>query len=208
MKKKWIYQPQGLLILIVVMAGFSGCRNNEESAFSDRAGSTTAVAESSSGSMSSSGHEFISEGSLTTDINSSHRFRGREVSLYGENCDYSGKEIRSKRYGALSIDSLGEIARYRSVEEMVWDMIDRNRDPEAFRFIGIVDFISADRLMTPEEMQFYYSKLLPSPGGSWVSAINPDAEEKLIRNIGDAYPGTLYSWDEIQEVLLQEKKSS
>lgn len=214
-RQQSIYRHFGCMLTILVTVGLAGCQDNGRPDISGNAGSSTAgsagsnaaVSGSSAGVINNSDSELLSEISLTTDRKGSHLFGGEEVSLYGEYCDYSGKEIRSKRYGAVAIDSRGKISRYRSVESMVWDMDDRSLDSGAYRFIGIVDFISAERLMTPEEMQFYYSKLLPSPGGSWVSAINPDAEEKLIRNIGDAYPGTLYSWDEIQEVLLQEKNS-
>ncbi len=143
----------------------------------------------------------------------SHRFMDREVSLYGEQCDYTGREIRSRRYGAVMVHEEGEVLRFNSVESLL-GYLDQSADPENesaasgsaapaedAAVIGIVDFISAERLMMPESLTFHYSRLLPSPGGSFISAMNPDADSELLYNISEAYPGQQYNWQELREHL-------
>lgn len=138
-----------------------------------------------------------------TDHPASHRFAHLEVSLYGEYCDHSGKELRSRRYGAVAVSEDGTVYRFRSVENLIWHMMEKELDKDDFRVIGIVDFVSANRLMKPDELMFHLSRNLPSPGGSWISAMDPDADPSLLFNIGEAYPGTRHSWDEVWQFLQE-----
>jgi hypothetical protein len=142
---------------------------------------------------------------LISHVSASHEFRGREVSLYMDTCDNSGRQIRSRRYGAVVLETDGSVHRYRSVENLVWDLHDRNVSEEGIEWIGIVDFISADVLMEPEQLIYHYSRNLPSPGGFYISALDPEAGESILFNIGEAYPGTRHSWDEIQQMILGDK---
>ncbi len=156
---------------------------------------------------SDSGYVAIQAGAvaelLQGDGKASHTFRDFGVSLYGEHCDHSGKEIRSRRYGAISIDTDGGIHRFRSVENLIWFLEEEERDPGSFAAIGIVDFISASRLMEPDDLVYHFSRNLPSPGGSSISALDPGSDEGLLYNIGEAYPGTSHSWDEIRRKLME-----
>lgn len=135
----------------------------------------------------------------------SHYFGNVEVSLYGEYCDHSGRELRSRRYGAVALAADGTVLRFRSVENLVWYMQEKGIGREDFQVIGIVDFISARQLMKPDELIFHLSRNLPSPGGSWVSAMDPDADPSLLFNIGEAYPGTRHSWEEALAFLAEKK---
>lgn len=137
----------------------------------------------------------------------SHYFGNLEVSLYGEYCDHSGKELRSRRYGAVAMAADATVLRFRSVENLVLYMREKEIRSEDFQVIGIVDFISARRLMKPDDLMFHLSRNLPSPGGSWVTAMDPDADPSLLYNIGEAYPGTRHSWDEVQAFLTEKKES-
>ena len=138
----------------------------------------------------------------------SHFFGNLEASLYGEYCDHSGRELRTRRYGAVALTADGSVLRFRSVENLVWYMEEKGFGNEDFQVIGIVDFISASRLMKPDKMLFHVSRNLPSPGGSWVSAMDPEAQPSLLYNIGEAYPGTRRSWEEVQAFLTERKEGS
>lgn len=138
----------------------------------------------------------------------SHYFGNLEVSLYGEYCDHSGREIRSRRYGAVALTEDGSVLRFRSVENLIWYMEEKGFGNEDFQVIGIVDFISARRLMKPDEQVFHLSRNLPSPGGSWVSAMDPEADPSLLYNIGEAYPGTRHSWEEVKAFLKEKQKGN
>ncbi len=137
----------------------------------------------------------------------SHYFGNLEVSLYGEYCDHSGKELRSRRYGAVTLADDGTVLRFRSVENLIWHMQEKGLGREDLKIIGIVDFISARRLMQPDKLMFHLSRNLPSPGGSWGSAMDPDADPSLLYNIMEAYPGTRHSWDEVQAILTEKKEA-
>ncbi len=147
----------------------------------------------------------ISPDAFRTSIPVSHYFGNVEVSLYGEYCDHSGRELRSRRYGAVAVSTDESVLRFRSVENLVWYMEENGLDNGDFRIIGIVDFISARQLMRPEELMFHLSRNLPSPGGSWVSAMDPDADPSLLYNIGEAYPGTRHSWEEVRSFLAEQR---
>lgn len=192
------------LLVMVMIIGVAGCGNADYDrhgdAQSQRSGG--ASAETNEGSVPA----LLSEVSLTTDRSSTHHFGEKAITLFGEQCEYSGREIRSKRYGAVTVDEDGRVQRYRSVESLVWHMAEQDREADTYPFVGIVDFVSAEQIMPPDELMYHHSKLLPSPGGSWVSAMDPDADEDLLFNIGEAYPGTRYTWEEIREVLRDEKR--
>jgi len=140
---------------------------------------------------------------LRTERPASHSFAHLEASLYGEYCDHSGKELRSRRYGAVAVSADGSVYRFRSVENLIWHMMEKDLNEDDFRMIGIVDFISAKKLMKPDDLMFHLSRNLPSPGGSWISAMDPDADASLLFNIGEAYPGTRHSWEEVQLFLRE-----
>lgn len=198
------YLPVHLLVIVMII-GVAGCGNadNDRSDLAQSQRSGGASTETAEGSVPA----LLSEVSLTTDRSSTHHFGEKAITLFGEQCEYSGREIRSKRYGAVTVDEDGRVQRYRSVESLVWHMAEQDRDPDTYPFVGIVDFVSAEQIMPPDELMYHHSKLLPSPGGSWVSAMDPESDKDLLFNIGEAYPGTRYTWDEIREVLLDEKYS-
>jgi len=195
----------GFLTALLIMAFVAGCNNMGSDQNSGTAGQSGAISQNGSNDTSGHSSHTISGVSLTSDRTASHRFMGEDVSLYGEYCEFSGDEVRSKRYGAITIDDQGTVARFRSIEGMIWQMAADEKTPEDFRFIGIVDFISADKLMKPGDLTFHYSRNLPSPGGSYVSAFDRQADETLLYNIGEVYPGTRYNWEEIQKVVKREK---
>ena len=148
---------------------------------------------------------------LVNEVPVSHRFYDTDVSLYGEYCDYTGREIRSRRYGAVMISSDGNILRFNSVESLAGYLEEQEITGQLYRgrdagsddkdevLIGIVDFISADRLMAPHSLIYHWSRLLPSPGGSYISAMDPKSDSGLLYNIKEAYPGERYNWQELRE---------
>lgn len=149
---------------------------------------------------------YVSTDLFRTGTPVSHYFGNLEVSLYAEYCDHSGRELRTRRYGAVALAEEGSVLRFRSVEDLVWYMQSKELEFEDFQVIGIVDFISARRLMKPEDLVFHLSRNLRSPGGSWVSAMDPEADPSLLYNIGEAYPGTRHSWDEVRTYLYEKRK--
>ena len=148
----------------------------------------------------------ISADAFRTGIPVSHYFGNLEVSLFGEYCDHSGRELRSRRYGAVALTPEGKVLRFRSVENLVWYMDEKGLVDQDFQVIGIVDFISARQIMKPGGLMFHLSRNLPSPGGSWVSALDPEADPSLLYNIGEAYPGTRHSWEEVRTFFTEKKE--
>lgn len=140
---------------------------------------------------------------LRPDGRVSHYYNGEGIGLFGETCDHSGKEIRSKRYGAIAIGFDGTVYRFRSVENLIWFTQENIEAGIHINTIAIVDFISAKNLMDPPELIFHYSRNLPSPGGSHISALDPDADQSLLFNIGEAYPGMRYNWQEISNKITE-----
>ena len=187
-----------LLLLMVVMAcGREGGGTSDSSPSSAIASAASIPAELRD----------VSPDLFRTGTPVSHYFGNLGVSLYGEYCDHSGKELRSRRYGAVTLAADGTVLRFRSVENLVWHMQEKELQSKDFRIIGIVDFITARRLMIPNEVMFHMSRNLPSPGGSWISAMDPDADPSLLYNIMEAYPGTRHSWDEVQAILTEKKEA-
>ncbi len=148
----------------------------------------------------------VSRDLFRTDTPASHHFGNLEVSLYGEYCDHSNLELRSRRYGAVALAAEGTVLRFRSVENLVWYLQEKGLEDNDLQVIGIVDFISAKRIMKPDALMYHLSRNLPSPGGSWVSAMDPDADSSLLYNIGEAYPGTRHSWEEVRAFLTENKE--
>ncbi len=184
------------LLLVVAMA----CGRNDGRSASN----SPASVEASSASIQAALHDAPAD-LFRTERPVSHYFGNLEVSLYGEHCVHSGKELRSRRYGAVALTEEGSVLRFRSVENLVWYMQEKELQSEDFQAIGIVDFITARRLMQPDRLMFHLSRNLPSPGGSWVSAMDPDADPSLLYNIMEAYPGTRHSWDEVQAFLSEKR---
>ena len=186
-----------LLLVVVTACGREGGGTSDNSPSSARASAASIPVELRD----------VSPDLFRTGTPVSHYFGNLEVSLYGEYCDHSGKELRSRRYGAVTLDADGTVLRFRSVENLVLYMQELEIRSEDFKVIGIVDFISARRLMQPDDLMFHLSRNLPSPGGSWVTAMDPDADPSLLYNIGEAYPGTRHSWDEVRAFLFEKKES-
>ncbi len=144
---------------------------------------------------------------LTFDAQSdpTHIWYGKGINLYMEWCDYSGKQIRSRRYGAVLVDQSGNLQRFRSVESMIRKLADEGKTKDDYELVGIVDFISAEKLFAPEKLTYHISRNLPSPDGGNISGLNPEADQGLLFNIGEAYPGKRISWDEVWEMVVNEK---
>jgi hypothetical protein len=187
-----------LLLVVAIACGREGDRP---------AGNSPASVEASSASNPVELRNLPAD-QFRTDVPVSHYYGNREVSLYGEYCDHSGNELRSRRYGAVAMKADGTVFRFRSVENLVWYMQEKELGIEDFQAIGIVDFISANRLMKPDELMFHLSRNLPSPGGSWVSAMNPAADPSLLYNIMEAYPGTRHSWEEVFAFLSEKREGN
>lgn len=115
--------------------------------------------------------------------------------VYGQDQDpFCGGEVEEVRWGGELQTRDGEVLRFRSVECLAAFLLEgRVPDSEVER-IRVVDFPSGWKLIDLEEATFLQTPNLSSPDRLNLMAIQ---EDRMIRNLHDAYTGRLMGWDEV-----------
>lgn len=114
-------------------------------------------------------------------------------------CAYSNEPIETVRYGGRMIYENGEVVNFMSVECMAGYYLGHT-DPSVIRSMKAVDFAHGEKLLPVAEMVFLHSRLRPSPGGMFLTAVDA-SNERMITNIHDAYPGPYLEWEEVLELV-------
>ena len=113
---------------------------------------------------------------------------------YGtDQCAWSGKTLETVRYGALMVLADGSDLRFTSVENMVLYYLAMETPGEATELLA-VDFAHGQRLLPTDRLLYLNSPNRPSPGDMFITPVDA-SNERMQRNIHDAYPGTYLTWD-------------
>ena len=116
------YLPVHLLVIVMII-GVAGCGNadNDRSDLAQSQRSGGASTETAEGSVPA----LLSEVSLTTDRSSTHHFGEKAITLFGEQCEYSGREIREVLLVEMTKKN-GKYTRNKKIRPVYMD--DRNRN--------------------------------------------------------------------------------
>ncbi len=122
---------------------------------------------------------------------------------YGvDRCEFTGELIETPRYGGKLELRGGDSFTFKSIECLAGFYLNMD-DIEEVESLKVVDFVDGKRLRDVGEMKFLYSKLLPSPNGMYLSAVDA-SDEKMLTYVYDAYPGPYLEWDEVLELVADE----
>ena len=114
-------------------------------------------------------------------------------------CAQSGGLIETVRHGGRLVLDNGTDLRFNSSENLAKYYLNiQNRDEIAS--IEVVDFAHGRKMLPVNELIYLRSANRPSPGGYNITPID-NTNERMKRNIYDAYPGEFLSWNELLETV-------
>lgn len=115
-------------------------------------------------------------------------------------CNWCEQPVKYERYGGVLEDQQNQERIFMSAECMMAWMIQNNISIDELPSAMVVDFIDGKQLTDAKTAVYLHSKLRPSPGKMYLTAMS-NANEKLKANIHSAYPGPFLSWEEAFELV-------
>ena len=124
------------------------------------------------------------------------------IEYQSDHCDYSDKEIRSKRFGAELETEDGSHYKFCSAEHMIAFMLADETITEDNARVRVVEFVDGGHLIHPSETTFLKTPNQPSPGGMNYLPMKKDQTHAISR-MQDLYTGDLLSWEEAQQEVAE-----
>ncbi len=123
--------------------------------------------------------------------------------VYGVDEDpFCGDTVEAVRWGGEIVTPAGERLRFRSVECLAGYLLEGRLDPDEALQVRVVDFPHGWKLVDASEARFLHTPNLSSPDGSRLLAIEAP---QMQRNLQDAYTGPLLTWEEVLELVREER---
>jgi copper chaperone NosL len=124
-----------------------------------------------------------------------------DVMVYGEDVDpFCGHEVDRVRWGGELRTTSDERVRFRSVECMAGYLLAGKVEPDRVASVKVVDFPDGWRLVDASDAVFLHTPNLASPDRLNLLAIDRE-NERMIRNLQDAYTGPLIGWEQVLELV-------
>jgi copper chaperone NosL len=121
--------------------------------------------------------------------------------VYGQDVDpFCGRVVDRVRWGGEIRTSEGDQIRFRSVECLAGHLLANGSAAGEGTAILVVDFPDGYRLIPASEAVFLHTPNLASPDRLNLLAIHRD-NERMIRNLQDAYTGPLLDWSQVLELV-------
>ena len=120
-----------------------------------------------------------------------------------DTCDYDGKQIRSKRFGAELETENGGHFKFCSAEHLIAYMMEDEFVSDENAKARVVEFVDGGKLIDPAATTVLRTPNQPSPGGMNFLPM-ASAQEHAIRRMQDLYTGELLSWEDAREQVARE----
>ncbi len=120
-----------------------------------------------------------------------------------DTCDYDGKEIRTKRFGAELETEDGTRHKFCSAEHMIAFMMEDDSITDENSKARVVEFIDGGQLIDPTQTTVLKTPNQPSPGGMNFLPM-ATGQDHAIQRMQDLYTGELLTWDEAREQVAKE----
>ena len=137
----------------------------------------------------------------TSDIRSDKAASKVEFEYGTRFCEWTEDLIETVRYGAVITLNNRKI-HFKSAEcAAAWIL--QNEPDISDNEIQVVDFVDGRALIPARQALYLHSKLRPSPGKLYISALDRN-NGKMLGRVYEAYPGPYLEWDEVLELVKRE----